>query len=93
MHGNTIKKTDAIKIRSMQQILAELEHAFQIHAAEGSRLGGVHLELTSDTVRECIDSIEPLIDRGESHTGTALVDPRLNPQQALDVVQAIASFV
>ena len=35
-------------------ILGELDQAFDIHAACGSRLGGVHIELTGEDVTECI---------------------------------------
>lgn len=99
MHGNTTTTLTGIKIRSMRQILAELQQAFQIHAAEDSYLGGVHLELTSDTVTECIDmdinEIDPnTVPHSElTFVDTALVDPRLNQQQALEVIQSIPTFI
>ena len=41
MHGNTRTIDNGVKTRRFEDILAELEAAFEIHAAQGSRLGGV----------------------------------------------------
>ena len=41
MHGNTRLTADGVKTRRFEEILSELEQAFDIHAAAGSRLGGV----------------------------------------------------
>ena len=54
MHGNTRTTADGIKTRYFEDILGELDQAFDIHAACGSRLGGVHIELTGEDVTECI---------------------------------------
>lgn len=57
MHGNT-KSVGAIKTRAMHDIVTEVSESIKIHASLGSRLGGVHLELTGDvtdgfSVTEC----------------------------------------
>jgi 3-deoxy-7-phosphoheptulonate synthase len=91
MHGNTTNTQAGIKTRSISMILSELQHAFEIHAAEGSYLGGVHLELTGDAVMECDDLLESdtvCLQPAQ----TTLVDPRLNQQQSLSVIQAIAKL-
>ncbi len=44
MHGNTQLTRGGLKTRDFQQVLGELDRAFEIHARLGSRLGGVHFE-------------------------------------------------
>jgi 3-deoxy-D-arabino-heptulosonate 7-phosphate (DAHP) synthase class II len=41
---------------------AELEQAFRIHEEMGSRLGGVHFELTGEDVTECTGGARGLAD-------------------------------
>src|SRR5690606_30752165 len=53
MHGNTESASNGYKTRRFENIRAELEQAFELHAAAGTRLGGVHLELTGENVTEC----------------------------------------
>ena len=91
MHGNTEKTASGIKTRRFSNIQAELEQAFDIHAACGSRLGGVHLELTGENVTECTGGAREL---GESDLGRAYkstVDPRLNYEQALELSMLIVN--
>src|SRR5581483_8559534 len=52
MHGNTRMTADGIKTRYFEEILGELDVAFDIHAACGSRLGGIHIEVTGENVTE-----------------------------------------
>ena len=54
MHGNTETVAGGIKTRRFDTIRRELELAFDLHAQAGTRLGGVHLELTADNVTECL---------------------------------------
>lgn len=49
MHGNTESVAGGIKTRRFDNIRFELERAFDLHADVGTRLGGVHLELTGTT--------------------------------------------
>src|SRR4029079_16863016 len=53
MHGNTETTAAGIKTRRFDRIVDELEQSFTLHAELGSRLGGVHFELTGDDVTEC----------------------------------------
>src|SRR5581483_1657434 len=46
MHGNTETTVDGIKTRHFENILSELDQAFDIHERCGNRLGGIHIELT-----------------------------------------------
>ena len=54
MHGNTRTTADGIKTRNFEEILDEIDQAFDIHAACGNRLGGIHIEVTGEDVTECI---------------------------------------
>ena len=53
MHGNTETSSGGLKTRRFENILKELELSFQVHEANGSFLGGVHIELTGEDVTEC----------------------------------------
>jgi len=54
MHGNTRTTAEGTKTRHFDDILGEVEQAFAIHQACGSKLGGVHIELTGENVTECL---------------------------------------
>jgi 3-deoxy-7-phosphoheptulonate synthase len=90
MHGNTETTSSGIKTRRFDNILGELESAFRIHAAQGSMLGGVHLELTGDNVTECTGGARGLIDGDLGRAYRSHVDPRLNYEQAMEVAMRIA---
>ena len=45
---------DGIKTRYFEDIVLEVSQALDIHADLGSRLGGIHIELTGDDVTECV---------------------------------------
>lgn len=90
MHGNTFLTPDGIKTRDFGEILSELEQAFDIHAAEGSYLGGVHIELTGENVTECVGGARGLT-AGDLHRAyRSEVDPRLNYEQALEMAMLLA---
>jgi 3-deoxy-7-phosphoheptulonate synthase len=89
MHGNTEKTESGIKTRRFANILAELEQAFDVHAAEGSHLGGVHFELTGEDVTECLGGARGLTETDLDRAYKSRVDPRLNVEQALEMAFAI----
>lgn len=89
MHGNTETLPSGIKTRRFENILAEMELAFDIHAAHGSALGGVHLELTGENVTECTGGARGLQDDDLGRAYTSQVDPRLNGEQALEMAFSI----
>ena len=74
----------------MENIQRELQLAFEIHAAEGSQLGGVHLELTGEDVTECTGGARGLSDSDLQRAYRSQVDPRLNYEQALELAMVIA---
>ncbi|MFK7961702.1 MAG: class II 3-deoxy-7-phosphoheptulonate synthase [Phycisphaerales bacterium] len=90
MHGNTESTPAGIKTRKFEHILAELEQAFEIHEAAGSRLGGVHFELTGENVTECTGGARGLVDEDLGRDYRTQVDPRLNDEQALEMALRIA---
>ncbi len=90
MHGNTEKVSNGYKTRRFDTILSELEQAFEIHHRMGSRLGGVHLELTGENVTECIGGARGLSESDLARAYHTEVDPRLNHEQALETAMLIA---
>lgn len=91
MHGNTEKTSSGIKTRRFSNIQSELEQSFDIHAACGSRLGGVHLELTGENVTECIGGARELDESDLARAYKTTVDPRLNYEQALELSMLIVA--
>jgi 3-deoxy-7-phosphoheptulonate synthase len=90
MHGNTETTPQGIKTRPFEKILAEVEASFRIHASCGSRLGGVHLEMTGDNVTECTGGARGLSEEDLKRAYRSTVDPRLNYEQALEVALRLA---
>ncbi|MGC8517237.1 MAG: class II 3-deoxy-7-phosphoheptulonate synthase [Steroidobacteraceae bacterium] len=90
MHGNTETSTAGLKTRRFENILKEVDLAFRIHAEHGSRLGGVHVELTGDDVTECTGGARGLTDADLQRAYRSTVDPRLNHEQALELAMLIA---
>ncbi|MGH8214603.1 MAG: class II 3-deoxy-7-phosphoheptulonate synthase [Rhodanobacteraceae bacterium] len=89
MHGNTEKLGSGVKTRRFANIRSELEQAFEIHAAAGTRLGGVHLELTGEDVTECMGGARDLSEADLARAYKSIVDPRLNYEQALELAMLI----
>ncbi len=90
MHGNTETSTGGLKTRRFENILKEVDLSFRIHAAHGSHLGGVHIELTGDDVTECTGGARGLTDADLQRAYRSTVDPRLNHEQALELAMLIA---
>ncbi|GAA3930057.1 class II 3-deoxy-7-phosphoheptulonate synthase [Luteimonas lutimaris] len=89
MHGNTEATSNGYKTRRFRNIRSEIEQSFDIHAAAGTRLGGVHLELTGEDVTECTGGARDLSDRDLERAYRSTVDPRLNYEQALETAMLI----
>jgi 3-deoxy-7-phosphoheptulonate synthase len=85
MHGNTEKTASGVKTRRFANILDELNQAFDIHAHEGSHLGGVHFELTGENVTECMGGARGLTETDLERAYKSHVDPRLNYEQSLEM--------
>lgn len=90
MHGNTIKATTGYKTRPFDLILKEVDSFFDIHRAEGTHPGGVHLEMTGQNVTECIGGAREVTETDLSDRYHTFCDPRLNADQALEMAFLIA---
>ncbi len=91
MHGNTITATSGFKTRPFQRVKEEVEHFFDIHRAEGTHAGGVHLEMTGLNVTECTGGAVQIVDADLAKGGyDTLCDPRLNAEQSLELSFLIA---
>jgi len=90
MHGNTIKSSNNFKTRPVDDILTEMKQFFQIHKAEGTHAGGVHLEMTGKNVTECIGGSFTVTEEDLSSRYHTHCDPRLNADQSLELAFLIA---
>jgi 3-deoxy-7-phosphoheptulonate synthase len=90
MHGNTVKSSTGYKTRQFDRILTELKRFFEVHRAEGTYAGGVHLELTGQDVTECTGGAQAIgeIDLADRYHTSC--DPRLNGAQAIELAFLIA---
>ncbi|EKF43792.1 class II 3-deoxy-7-phosphoheptulonate synthase [Nitratireductor indicus] len=92
MHGNTITAA-GYKTRPFDRILKEVQSFFEVHRAEGTHPGGMHVEMTGKNVTECTGGArairdEELQDRYHTHC-----DPRLNADQALELSFLVAELL
>jgi 3-deoxy-7-phosphoheptulonate synthase len=91
MHGNTIGAAGGLKTRPFDRILKEAESFFDIHRAEGTVAGGIHVEMTGSPVTECTGGASANISEAQlKDRYDTLCDPRLNADQALELAFLIA---
>lgn len=90
MHGNTVKASSGYKTRAFNQVLSEVRSFFEIHKAEGTHAGGIHLEMTGQDVTECIGGSQEITEEGLACNYNTQCDPRLNSTQALEMAFLIA---
>ncbi|MCC3761590.1 3-deoxy-7-phosphoheptulonate synthase [Glycomyces sp. TRM65418] len=89
MHGNTTTATACAgrKTRHLDDLIAEVRAFESILRDAGVPSGGLHLETAGEAVTECLGgnvSDEAMLRRRY----TTLCDPRLNPDQAAELVDA-----
>ena len=85
MHGNTESSAQGIKTRRVARVLQELRETFDVHEQLGSRLGGVHFELTGEDVTECMGGPQELSEADLARNYDTGCDPRLNYAQSLEM--------
>lgn len=90
MHGNTTTAHNGYKTRSVDAILKEMKGFFEVHKAEGTHAGGVHLEMTGHNVTECIGGAYQITEEGLAAQYDTYCDPRLNGEQALELAFLIS---
>ena len=90
MHGNTTKSADGTKTRPFDKILSEVKDNIQIHRAQGSWLGGIHLEMTGQNVTECTGGLDEISESDLKDRYHTHCDPRLNANQAIELAFLIS---
>ena len=88
MHGNTFRAECGVKTRRVADLIAEARCFRSVVERAGLHAGGLHLEVAAGSVTECLGG--PVRDEaalGERYE--SLCDPRLNPEQALHLVDAV----
>lgn len=86
MHGNTIRVGNGVKTRLLADILDEAVGFARILRRIGAHPAGLHLETAVGNVTECLGGT--VLDAGHlQRRYTTLCDPRLNPEQAAELVQ------
>ena len=93
MHGNTYATESGIKTRDFDVIMTEVREYFEIHRATGTWPGGVHCELTGDTVTECVGGSDSLAADQLGERYETMCDPRLNGRQSLDLAFGVAELL
>ena len=93
MHGNTIKAASGYKTRPYDHVLAEVRGFFDVHKAEGSYAGGVHVEMTGQNVTECIGGMQAIGDGDLADRYHTHCDPRLNASQSLELAFQLAAML
>ncbi|WP_079049382.1 3-deoxy-7-phosphoheptulonate synthase [Streptomyces torulosus] len=86
MHGNTVSSPEGLKTRMVRTIVREVENFQDAVSQNGGVAAGLHLETTPETVTECVRDEAGLDRLGDKYL--SFCDPRLNPQQAIEVVSA-----
>ena len=90
MHGNTVKASSGYKTRPFNDIMQEVGEFFDIHRAEGTHPGGIHIEMTGQQVSECTGGAHGIKEADLSDRYRTHCDPRLNANQSLELAFLIA---
>jgi 3-deoxy-7-phosphoheptulonate synthase len=90
MHGNTVKSSTGYKTRPFDRILTEVRRFFEVHQAEGSHAGGIHVEMTGQDVTECLGGAQEITESSLADRYHTHCDPRLNASQSLELAFLIA---
>ena len=93
MHGNTIKASNGYKTRALTNIISEIEQFFNIHRAEGTYPGGIHIEMTGQDVTECIGGVQEIKESDLKSRYHTYCDPRLNASQSLELAFLMSEFL
>ncbi|MGI9418347.1 MAG: class II 3-deoxy-7-phosphoheptulonate synthase [Geminicoccaceae bacterium] len=91
MHGNTIKSQSGYKTRPFDNIVGEVDAFLQVHRAEGTHAGGLHIEMTGQDVTECTGGAQAITSEDLRDRYHTQCDPRLNASQSLELAFLIAN--
>lgn len=88
MHGNTVLTARGIKTRHLQVITEEATEFLRVLERRGLHAGGLHLETAANDVTECL-GVNLLNEDALARRYETLCDPRLNPEQAHELVSLL----
>ncbi|MEV8020016.1 3-deoxy-7-phosphoheptulonate synthase [Streptomyces sp. NPDC086554] len=89
MHGNTVKSRHGLKTRHLADVITEALRFRDILEKNRQYAAGVHIEVAADDVTECVGGPVETEDDLQRHY-TTLCDPRLNADQATELIDAWA---
>lgn len=90
MHGNTTTSALGVKTRHLPDMVAEAVAFRSVLDRMGEHPAGLHLEVAVSDVTECIGGA--VREEMLTHRYTTLCDPRLNPEQAHELIRAWAGL-
>jgi len=93
MHGNTFVSETGRKTRHFDDVLEEISGFFAACGKTGTWPGGVHVELTGDSVTECLGGADDIGEDDLELRYTTTCDPRLNGRQSLDLAFRVAELL
>jgi 3-deoxy-7-phosphoheptulonate synthase len=93
MHGNTFVSEGGRKTRHFDDVLTEISGFFAACRQTGTWPGGVHVELTGESVTECLGGAEEILEDDLELHYTTTCDPRLNGRQSLDLAFRVAELL
>ena len=93
MHGNTIRSASGYKTRVFDQVLEEVRGFFDVHRAEGTCAGGIHVEMTGRDVTECVGGVQEISEDGLAGRYHTHCDPRLNASQSIELAFRITQML
>lgn len=89
MHGNTVKSRLGLKTRRLTDVITEALRFRDILDKHRQHAAGLHVEVAADNVTECVGGSVENEDELARHY-TSLCDPRLNVDQATELIEAWA---
>jgi 3-deoxy-7-phosphoheptulonate synthase len=87
MHGNTVTSRFGLKTRLLADVVTEAVRFRDILLDNRQHPAGLHIEVAADDVTECVGGSVESEDQLHRHY-TSLCDPRLNAEQALELIEA-----
>jgi 3-deoxy-7-phosphoheptulonate synthase len=89
MHGNTVKSPTGPKTRHLADVITEALRFRDILDKHRQHAAGLHIEVAADDVTECVGGSVGSEEELHRHY-TSLCDPRLNADQATELIEAWA---
>jgi 3-deoxy-7-phosphoheptulonate synthase len=87
MHGNTVRTAFGLKTRHLTDMVREIQSVRAILEDSKLHSGGLHLEVAASPVTECVGG-GVAENSSMLATYTTLCDPRLNLDQAIELIDA-----